>query len=42
MTTSKQFRLLPEGRDQCAAALHGAQVAARTLAQIGQITGAKQ
>src|ERR1700722_4635556 len=39
MTISKQFRLLPEGRDQCAAALHRAQIAASTLAQIGEVAG---
>ena len=40
MTISEQLRLLPERRDQRAAALHRAQIAARTLAQIVEVTGA--
>ena len=40
MTISKQFRLLPECRDQRATALHRAQIAARALAQIGEVAGA--
>jgi hypothetical protein len=37
MTTSKQLRLLPECRDQREAALHRAQITARTLAQVGEV-----
>src|SRR5882724_11352041 len=40
MTFSKQFRLLPECRDERAAALHRTQIAARKLSQIGQVASA--
>src|SRR6185437_5426269 len=39
MTLSKQFRLLSECRHQRAAPLHRAQIAAGTLAQVGQVAG---
>src|SRR2546429_501170 len=38
---SKQLCLSPEGSDERAAALHGAQVSARTLSKITQIAGAE-
>ncbi len=39
MTDSKQLRLLPESRDQRAAALHRAQVTTCAVAQVREVAG---
>src|SRR3974390_1757596 len=41
MTVSEQLRLLPEGADQCRAALHRAQVTTRAMREVAKVAGAE-